>query len=315
MRIKLRFSLIVCTIKRRDEIAKFFDSVTKQSRSDCEVILVDQNPDDRLVEICNRFACKFRLKHIRISGTGASRARNVGLNHASGELIGFPDDDCAYLDGYLDVVSGIFDLDLSIDCICGGPTSNSLETIRNWRDGRQDLNAFAVVNRCIEFTIFVRSQSLKHLQFNECLGVGAKTLWGSEEGPDLLIRLVQSGCRLVQFPQLLVYHPNKSIKITFASLGLTASYSRGRGCLLRLHGFPLRMVAVILVRSATGSFYYLARLDIMRSIYYVVATYGILRGLFMSKAELADVRANTSYQTNVPGHRLGAPVNSSALSD
>jgi hypothetical protein len=311
----MRFSLIVCTIKRRDEIAKLFDSIAEQCRSDCEVILVDQNPDDRLVEICNRFACKFPLQHVRISGTGASRARNVGLDHASGELIGFPDDDCAYLGGYLDVVSSIFDSDPSIDCICGGPTSNSLESIRNWRDGRQVLSAFAVVNRCIEFTIFVRSQSLKHLRFNECLGVGATTLWGSEEGPDLLIRLVQSGCRLVQFPQLLVYHPNKSIKITFASLGLTASYSRGRGCLLRLHGFPRRMVAAALFRSAMGSFYYLARLDMMRSIYYVVVTYGMLRGLFMSKGELADVRANTSYQTSITEHRLRAPVGSSALSN
>ncbi len=304
----MRFSLIVCTINRRDEIARLFRSISQQSWSECEVILVDQNPDDRLVAICEDFASKFPLKHIRISGTGASRARNVGLGYASGELIGFPDDDCIYLDGYLDVVDSIFDSEPSIDCICGGPTSNRSEVIRTWRDGRRDLNVRAIVNRCIEFTIFVRSRSLRNYRFNECLGVGALTLWGSEEGPDLLIRLVQSGCRLVQFPQLLVYHPNKSIKITFASLTSTASYSRGRGCLLRLHRFPLRMMIWTVFRSAMGACVYLVRLDVMRFLYYCTVTKGIIRGLFMSRAELAMVQANTSCQTNLKRQRLEPAV-------
>jgi glycosyltransferase involved in cell wall biosynthesis len=308
----MRFSLIVCTINRREEVARLFESISGQLRSDLEVILVDQNSDDRLDETCDRFAGDFPIKHIRISGTGASRARNVGVGYATGDLIGFPDDDCRYFGGYLDVVAGIFCSDPSIDCICGSPTSDSLDVIRNWENGRRDLDAFAVMNRCVEFTIFIRSQSLRHLRFNERLGVGAQTLWGSEEGPDLLIRLVQSGCRLVQFPQLLVYHPDKSIKITFASLALSASYARGRGCLLRLHRFPLRVVLRTLFRTVMGACVYLALFDVMRSAYYFVVTVSILRGMFMSRAELAEVRANTCCQTNEARQNFGQALSSSA---
>jgi GT2 family glycosyltransferase len=293
----LRFSLVICTLGRRDEIVELFSSFVRQSRSDYDVILVDQNTDDRLVEMCDRFAGQFALKHIRMLGTGASRARNVGLDHATGELIAFPDDDCKYLDGYLDVVDEIFTKDPSIGCISGFPTSEEQGVGSAWRGGERDLDAFEVLDRCQEFTIVVRRRALNGLRYNERLGVGARTLWGAEEGPDLLIRLVATGCRLVYFPRLFVYHPHKRGKITLFSLSRTASYARGRGCLFRLHRFPLKLVLVRLFRCAMGCGLYLLRLQPRRSAYYFVVICGILRGLLMSNAELADVRQNTRSTT------------------
>jgi glycosyltransferase involved in cell wall biosynthesis len=156
-----------------------------------------------------------------------------------------------------------------------------------------DLDTVTVLNRCQEFTVFVRNQSLGDLRFNERMGVGAQTPWGADEGPDFLIRLVKTGCRLVYFPRLFVYHPNKTATISRSTLDRGASYARGRGCLFRLHRFPRWMIFNSLFRSAAGCGLYLLRCQPMRSAYYFTIVRGTLRGLLMSRAELAAVRENT----------------------
>jgi glycosyltransferase involved in cell wall biosynthesis len=287
----MRFSLIVCTLGRCHELADLFNSLVRQNRTDLDVILVDQNNDDRLVGIVARFANCFPLKHIRTIGIGLSRSRNVGLDHATGELIGFPDDDCQYLEGYLNAVDQVFTEEASIDCISGHPTADTDRKLgSHWQVSQTDLDSVTVLNRCQEFTLFVRRQSLRELRFNERLGVGAETLWGADEGPDFLIRLAQIGARLVYFPRLFVYHPDKIATITGLTLQRAISYARGRGCLFRLHRFPRSAVLRSLLRPAIGCGLYLLKGQLMRSAYYFMIVRGTLRGLFMSKAELAYVR-------------------------
>jgi glycosyltransferase involved in cell wall biosynthesis len=290
----MRFSLIVCTLGRRDELVGLFDSLVHQNRTDFETILVDQNVDDRLMEVVAQFADRLPLKHIRMTGTGASRARNLGLDHATGELIGFPDDDCQYFDGYLDRVDRVFSEDPSIGCISGYPTASIGQGIgADWQTGRIDLNTVTVLNRCQEFTIFLRKRDLRGLRYNERLGVGAQTPWGAEEGPDFLIRLVQTGCRLIYFPFLFIYHPDKIATITPRALQRAAEYARGRGCLLRLHRFPQPIVLASVFRPMIGCILFLFKGESLRSKYYFNIASGTLRGLLMSRAELAQVRDGT----------------------
>jgi glycosyltransferase involved in cell wall biosynthesis len=294
----MRFSLVVCTCGRSNELVELFDSLVRQKRADFEVIVVDQNTDDRLVEIVAQSAHRFPLKHIRMTGTGASRARNVGLDHVTGELIGFPDDDCRYLDGYLEAIDQVFAQDPSIGCISGHPTAIADKELgSDWQTSQMDLNSVTVLNRCQEFTLFVRRRNLRDLRYNERLGVGAQTLWGADEAPDLLIRLVQSGTRLVYFSHLFVYHPDKIATITRATLQRARAYARGRGCLFRLHRFPRKMVFNSLFRPTMGCGLYLLKCQPMRSAYYFNIVLGTTRGLLMSRAELADVRDVPPTQT------------------
>ena len=46
-----RFSLIVPTAGRTTEVAEFLASIVAQNRNDVEVIVVDQNDDDRIVPL------------------------------------------------------------------------------------------------------------------------------------------------------------------------------------------------------------------------------------------------------------------------
>jgi glycosyltransferase involved in cell wall biosynthesis len=288
----MRFSLVVCTFGRSKELADLFASLLRQNRTDFELILVDQNSDSRLLEIVARFADRFPLKHIRVAGRGASLGRNIGMDHVTGELIGFPDDDCQYLDGYLDALHQVFAEDPSIGCITGFPTDNTGKQLGNdWNIEQMDLDTVTVLDRCQEFTVFVRKGSLRDLRYNEHLGIGSQTPWGADEGPDLLIRLIQTGARVVYFPHLFVYHPNKLATIDSATLQRAASYSRGRGCLFRLHRFPRKTIFKSILRPALGCFVYLLKCQPRQCAYYFTTLTGILRGLLMSRAELKEMRA------------------------
>jgi glycosyltransferase involved in cell wall biosynthesis len=287
----MRFSLVVCTFGRSKELADLFASLLRQNRTDFELIVVDQNSDSRLVEIVARFADRFPLKHIRVAGRGASLGRNIGMDHVTGELIGFPDDDCQYLDGYLDAVHQVFAGDPSIGCITGFPTDNTGKQLGNdWNIEQMDLDTVTVLDRCQEFTVFVRKESLRDFRYNERLGVGSRTPWGADEGPDILIRLIQAGARVVYFPHLFVYHPNKLATFDSATRRRAAGYSRGRGCLFRLHRFPRKTIFKSILRPAMGCFVYLLKCQPMRCAYYFTILTGTLRGLLMSKAELKEVR-------------------------
>src|SRR5271166_4981282 len=87
-------SLVVATVKRVRELERLLSSLDTQTHRDFEVIIVDQNADDRLVPVIQQHK-GLDIVHLR-ERPGLSRARNTGLGVARGDLICFPDDDCWY---------------------------------------------------------------------------------------------------------------------------------------------------------------------------------------------------------------------------
>ena len=286
-----KFSLVLCTVGRRDEVAAFCESLLRQDRDDYELILVDQNPDSRLDGIAAVYGAKFSLRHIKSNTRGLSRARNVGLQYADGELIGFPDDDCEYFDNYLNRVAELFDANEHLGGLTGYPTPVATRTLGDdWDADTMLLSRLGVLNRCQEFTIFVRRSAMRGVRFNPLLGVGAGTLWGADEGPDFLMRIVDGGARVMFFPHLYVYHPEKQLTLTPAMITRAASYARGRGALFRLHRFPLFTAANAVFRSIGGVVVYLLKLQPQRSKYYAAVVGGLLRGLFLRADELSTLK-------------------------
>lgn len=100
------FSLVVPIYNVERYISECLDSVARELRDDCEVILVDDGSPDRSIElIVERYSFqlnsgKFRLVRIENSGLGA--ARNVGVAAARGAYVGFLDSDDVLLPGYFD---------------------------------------------------------------------------------------------------------------------------------------------------------------------------------------------------------------------
>ena len=103
----MKFSLVMATLGRSVEIERLFNSLVNQTYKNFEVIVVDQNEDDRVVKLVEQFRDRLEFVYVH-SEKGLSRARNVGLKHIHGDLVAFPDDDCWYHPDVLAHVAGRF---------------------------------------------------------------------------------------------------------------------------------------------------------------------------------------------------------------
>src|SRR5829696_2800034 len=203
----MRFSLILPTIERTDEIQCFLASLYAQTYRDFEVIVVDQNPDDRLTPVLAPYVDEFPITRLRTDTRGASRARNLGLKHISGDIVAFPDDDCWYPPGLLAAVAQFFLNHPERDGLTGRPTDADGSPVRGGFDTKPGLlDRINVWRRGIEFTIFLRRECTQETWFDEDLGVGAGTAWGAGEEKDYLLRLLDGGASIHYDPKLVVVH-------------------------------------------------------------------------------------------------------------
>jgi hypothetical protein len=76
-----------------------------------EICLVDSASTDATLQVMNRFSdgCDLAVKIANANKPGLGRARNLGIEISTGEIIVFTDDDC-YVDGsYFSILTSLWD--------------------------------------------------------------------------------------------------------------------------------------------------------------------------------------------------------------
>src|SRR5262245_18066114 len=182
----MRFSLLLATLSRTAEMQPFLDSLASQTWRDFELIVVDQNSDSRLDDVLEPYQDRFEIRRLRCA-RGHSRALNFGLAHATGDFVGFPDDDCWYNPDTLERVAAFFQRHPE----SSGLTGREIVKPEFSSGGRWDLRPGRLTRgnvwrRAITFTIFLRRRAATGVAFDETLGVGAGSQWGAGEETDYL---------------------------------------------------------------------------------------------------------------------------------
>jgi glycosyltransferase involved in cell wall biosynthesis len=95
-------SIIVATYKRMGALEKAIESINTQSYKNCEIIIVDDNCDEKYSEkvkkVIDNIESDFHLNYIKNDeNMGSAETRNVGIRAAKGEYVTFLDDDDLYL--------------------------------------------------------------------------------------------------------------------------------------------------------------------------------------------------------------------------
>ena len=89
-----KFTVVVPVYKCADYLSTCVSSVLNQSEYDFELILVDDGSPDASCALCDQLAQQDnRIRVFHKSNGGASSARNLGLNHATGDYVLFFDGD------------------------------------------------------------------------------------------------------------------------------------------------------------------------------------------------------------------------------
>lgn len=87
-------SVIVPVYNISEYLPRCLDSILKQTYEDLEIILIDDGSTDESGKICDAYEIKdHRVKVIHKENGGVSSARNIGLDIAKGDYIGFVDGD------------------------------------------------------------------------------------------------------------------------------------------------------------------------------------------------------------------------------
>ena len=87
-------SIIVPIYKVERYLRQCIDSILNQTYRDLEILLIDDGSPDKCGEICEEYAkTDSRIRVFRTENKGLSAARNLGLQEAKGDFIGFVDSD------------------------------------------------------------------------------------------------------------------------------------------------------------------------------------------------------------------------------
>ena len=274
----MRFSLIVATLGRTEEIRNLLLSLASQTEQDFEVVVVDQNSDERLAPILASFAGQLRLRHLRSDVRNLSHAKNVGLRASKGDVVGFPDDDCIYHANTLEKVSGQFARDSKVTFVSGPAISPSgVLGSGRWAKVSGPVTASNVWTRVIAFNFFSRRAAVLSVGgYDEELGIGGR--FGSGEESDLAIRLLRNGGTGHYDFGLRVTHPNKAL--TRPGVDRAYHYGTGMGRVLRKHGAKPFTVLTFAIRPLGGAVLNLLRLRTLAASYYWMTLRGRMAGYF-----------------------------------
>jgi len=286
-------SLIVASVDRVAELEGLLTSLDAQTYKDFEVLVVDQNPDDRLIPILRRHA-GLRMRHLRCA-RGVSRARNMGLRAAEGSIIAIPDDDCWYSEHLLASVAEWFK---------SHPEFGALFTIMHDADGKPigphwpkapcrctKQNALACITAVNGFLRRTVTNAIGF--FDENIGPGGASKYAAGEDADYFLRPFRLGFQMWFEPSLWVGHADLHSPERLQRTSYT--YALAAGYVMRIHGYSCFFLTRQLTRSLGGAAFSFCKGDLLWMRTYLMRAAGQLRGYCFGPRDLARV---TESRTN-----------------
>ena len=105
MKNSVKYSVIIPVYNREKTLTRCLDSLLVKSRSDVEIVVVDDGSTDGSEQLIRGYTEKYpAVRYIHKENGGVSSARNTGLDHAVGKYISFVDSDDYVTDDYFTVL-------------------------------------------------------------------------------------------------------------------------------------------------------------------------------------------------------------------
>jgi glycosyltransferase involved in cell wall biosynthesis len=283
----VKFSLVLATVDRTDEVERFLISLEKQTHKDFELIVVDQNPEGTFAPLLEPHKVNFPIVHLaRPDDRGVSKSRNAGIQRATGEVLTFPDDDCWYPPELLETVNNFMKNRPDVDTVSGrmahGPAESKVELGNHAEEGYFLDSRLKVAQVPGPWGLFVRGpEAQKAGIFDETLGPGAGTPWGSGEDTDYYLQVYEAGFNFFYDPSVVVYHPIATQYYADRSdLQRSYRYGAGRTRVWKKHRLPFWYFAYEVSRSGVGSVLSLLQGRVSKAIWHWGAFRGKIRGWY-----------------------------------
>ena len=113
------FSIIIPVYNRPDEVQELLESLTQQTYTDFETLLVEDGSTLRCDTVAQAYADRLAIRYFYKENSGRSLTRNYGMERAAGKYLVFFDSDCVIPPAYFETVKRHLDA-APADCY-GGP--------------------------------------------------------------------------------------------------------------------------------------------------------------------------------------------------
>ncbi len=272
----MRISLIQTSQNRKDELARFVKSLNAQVGIDfgrLQLVFVDQEDN---AEVYDELDKRIDFTYIKHEHCSLSCARNIGLRYATGDYVGFPDDDCWYETDVLKRVFAHF-----ADGHAGVVARGEDESGKPTNDFPQNAQRLTLYNHCgaISYTIFLKR--VASVTFDENIGVGSPYRLSSGEETDYLLNVMRAAGTMVYYdPHIIVHHPASGNGNFRNDETKQYEYARGWGYVLRKHKYPVSIVLKSFVRPLGGSLLSLFQFNVAKAKHSFLLLRGRLEGYF-----------------------------------
>lgn len=208
-----KYSLIIPTFGRPDEVQEFLESLTQSTYKNFEVIIADGTPKKSLENIARPFYNQLTIQFLYEEFLPVSDARNLGAVKACGEYFIFLDSDCIIPPDYLKKVDQFLQSH-PVD-LFGGPDAahtsftpvqkaisysmTSLFTTGGIRGNKKHVGVFHPRG----FNMGISRKAFEHVK-------GYDTTFRCGEDIDLSIRIIQQGFKSALIPDAFVYHKRRT---------------------------------------------------------------------------------------------------------
>lgn len=280
-----KISLVVATIGRDKEIERLLNSLSKQTRPVDEIIIVDQNKDDRVRRILVKYS-QLPIVYVASKPVGANAARNLGLCSVSGDIVGFPDDDCWFPSEVLAQVDQVFD-QYELEALSGRLlTASGTVSSGRWQLASGLITHNNVWTTTIESASFFTTNIIKLAGgFDELLGPGAQSIYGAHEIDDLFIRILKLTSRARYEPTIRIGHDEPVSSYDLSTLNRAFRYGAGLGYVLKKHQYPFLLLLRFLTRSVGGAIVSLLQRDAGRARFYLSVFLGRIFGWIFAEKQ------------------------------
>lgn len=208
----MKYSFIVPVYNRPDEVDELLDSLTRQTLTGFEVIVVEDGSAVPCAEVCRKYADRLDLHYFDKPNSGPGQSRNYGVERALGEYVIILDSDVVLPEDYLQAVDD--ELRRSPADAFGGPDSahssftdtqkaisysmTSFFTTGGIRGGKKKLDKFypRSFNMGVRREVYQRLGGFSRMRFGEDI--------------DFSIRIFKAGCRCRLFPEAWVWHKRRT---------------------------------------------------------------------------------------------------------
>ncbi len=266
---KIQLSVIIAVYNRSDELTELLQSLSQQTNTDFDTIVVDDGSKEDLKPVIDNFKSKLSLNYYYKPNSGAGLSRNFGAKNASGNYFIFIDSDCIVPEDYISNIKN--ELSKSY-CDAFGGADAAHESFNDW----QKAISYAMTSVFTTGGIRGKAKSVTKFQprsFNMGISRQAfETVNGFSEmrigeDPDLSLSLWEKGFTTRFFAEIQVFHKRRTSLKKFAKQ--VYQFGIARPILNQRHPKFTKLVfwfpSLFLIGSLFALLFYIIQIDLVFS--------------------------------------------------